>query len=234
MNTKKHHADLLSQIIKKSGTPTQHTFLDAYLGNSHPRYPINVPQLRLIAKNWIKHHEDLTLTEFQTLLTSLIKAPSSTEKTMAGLLLDYANEELLKLNPKVFDQWLNHLTGWAEVDSLCYGHFHADLMLENWATWKTAIAQLNQNKNINKRRASLVLLCKPLTQSPDERLELLAFKMVDHLTHEKEILITKAISWLLRSMVKLHSEELMTFMKKNKTTLPAIALRETCAKLKTG
>jgi 3-methyladenine DNA glycosylase AlkD len=61
-----------------------------------------------------------------------------------------------------------------------------------------------------------------------------AFKNVDRLKHEKEILITKAISWVLRSMVKHYRKPLQTYLKENADTLPKIALRETMTKLRTG
>jgi 3-methyladenine DNA glycosylase AlkD len=233
MTTKEHHASLLAQIIEKSGTPTQHTFLDSYLGNANPRYPIRTPLLRQVVKNWIGTNE-LNPKEFLALLTSLVKAKSSTEKTSAGILLDYASREQLKFNPKIYDLWLNHVQGWAEVDALCYGHFKTDQVLEDWSDWKKLLTKLNKSKNINKRRASLVLLCKPLTRSNDRRLQLVAFQLTDNLKSEKAILITKAISWLLRSMVKQHRAALKKYIEKNKASLPAIAVRETATKIKTG
>ncbi len=233
MKTETLHASLLSEIVANSGKPTQHTFLDGYLGNTNPRYPISTPRLRSIGKSWIKANR-LTPKEFNDLLTALIKAPSSTEKTLAGILLDYATEEQLNFDPKIFDRWLNHLHGWAEVDALCYGHFTIDMVLEKWNSWKKVLLQLNKSKNINKRRASLVLLCKPLTRSTDPQLRSTAFLLVDQLRHEKEILITKAISWILRSMVKQHPAPLKNYLAKNKPALPAVAVRETITKLKTG
>jgi len=152
----------------------------------------------------------------------------------AGILLDYSRKLLLDFNPKIYDQWLNSLQGWAEVDTLCYGHFEADDLLNNWPAWKQLLLKLNKSKNINKRRASIVLLCKPLTRSDDKRLQILTFQLINALKNEKEILITKAISWTLRSMVKLHRTELKKYMIANGDSLPAIAIRETMTKIKTG
>jgi 3-methyladenine DNA glycosylase AlkD len=235
MATKSLHASLLSEIVKKSGKPTQHTFLDNYLGNNHPRYPIDNPTLRAVIKTWIRANL-LTQKEFLALLTALVKAPSATEKMTAGMLLDYATKDQIQFDPKIYDRWLNHMVGWAEVDTLCYGHFKINPFLENWNAWKKLLLQLNKSKNINKRRGSLVLLCKPLTRTDDVRVQQLAFKLVDQLKSEKEILITKAISWTLRSMAKLHKKPLQDYLNKNKNknSLPAIAVRETWTKLKTG
>jgi 3-methyladenine DNA glycosylase AlkD len=227
------HAELLSEIIKKSGKPTQHTYQDNYLGNSHPRYPISTPLLRITARSWVRTNQ-LSPKEYLALLTLLIEAPSSTEKTTAGILLDYANRDQINFDPKIYDRWLNHIVGWAQVDALCYGHFKVTQVLEQWSAWKKLLLKLNKSKNINKRRASIVLLCKPLTRSDDKRIQTLAFQLIDQLKSEKEVLITKAISWTLRSMVKLHRSPLKNYIAKNKQTLPAIAVRETLTKLKTG
>ncbi len=102
----------------------------------------------MVGKTWIKENS-LSPKEFLALLTSLIKGPSSTEKTMAGILLDYGNQEQLNFDPKIYDLWLNHLQGWAEVDSLCYGHFKIDQVLEHWSVWRKLLIQLNKSKNIN-------------------------------------------------------------------------------------
>src|SRR6188768_2172535 len=96
----KHHKEVLDLIIQNSGTPTQHTFLDSYLGNSHPRYPINAPTMRLIGKEWMKEHQAMASVDFEKMLTSLIKGKSSTEKLMAGVLLDASKKEQRKFNPQ--------------------------------------------------------------------------------------------------------------------------------------
>lgn len=233
MNIKSLHQELLDEVIKNSKKATQHTFLDNYLGNTNPRYAISMPKLRSVGKNWIKT-QTFNPKQFYQFVTSLIKAPSSTEKMLGGIFLDFSRKHLEEFDPKILDQWLNQLQGWAEVDTLCYGHFNVDRMLENWPVWKKVLNSLNKSKNINKRRASIVLLCKPLTRSNDERVSRQAFQMIDVLKSEKEVLITKAISWTLRSMIKLHRTELEKYLSKNKTSLPAIAVRETSIKLKTG
>lgn len=227
------HAELLSEIIKKSGKPTKHTFQDSYLGNSHPRYPISNPVLRTTVRTWFRANS-FSPKEFIALLTSLVKGPSSTEKITAGILLDYASKEQLNFDPIIYDRWLNHLVGWVEVDTLCYGHFKITQVLEQWNSWEKLLLKLNNSKNINKRRASLVLLCKPLTRTDNKQVQVLTLQLIDQLKSEKEVLITKAISWTLRSMVKLNRAPLTKYITKNKQTLPAIAVRETLTKLKTG
>lgn len=62
----------------------------------------------------------------------------------------------------------------------------------------------------------------------------MAFTNIDKLKKDPEILVTKAISWLLRDLIKHKRQRVGTYLKENENTLPRIALRETKAKLLTG
>lgn len=228
------HAEILKLIRKNSGKPTQHTFLNSYLGNDHPRYPISSAPLRAIAKEWMRAHRNLSPDEFAEVLTSLTEGESCTEKMMAGILMGYSQKPQRTFNPEFFDQWLDHLVGWVEVDTLCTGPFPTTQLPADWPKWKKLIVKLSKDPNINKRRASLVLFCSPVSKVRDERLAQEAFRRIDRLKSEKEVMITKAVSWLLRSMVKHYKNEVSEYVRKNKDTLPKIAVRETVVKLETG
>ena len=230
----KHHAEVLALIEEKSGVATQHTFLDNYLGNSHPRYPINAPTLRTIAKDWMKAHREMTAKDLSVMLTSMAEGKSGTEKVMVGILLDNATKDQKQFDPRLFDRWLDHLVGWAEVDAVCTGKYCVSEIPANVPQWNKILKAFSKSKNINKRRASIVFLCSPLSQSDDPRLAEIAFNNIDRLKAEKEIILTRAISWVLRSMVKHHRKALEIYMKKNEKTLPPIAVRETRIKLTTG
>ncbi len=229
-----YHAAILLRVQENSGQPTKHTFSDGYLGNVNPRYPIAVPALRRIAKDWSKANSQLSASLFQELVTSLIHGKSSTEKSLAGILLDYAAPAQRTFDPQCFDEWLDHLHGWAEVDSVCTGNYTIAAIPTNFPAWKKLLVRLSKSKNINKRRASLVFFCSPLRHSGDVRLASTALGNIDRLKHEREILITKAISWVLRSMVKYHKKRVHEYVRRNKSELPAIAVRETMTKIKTG
>ena len=229
-----HHREILKLIEDNSGKATQHTFLDSYLGNSHPRYAISAPVLRRIAKEWMRAHKDLTSETIAALLTSLIEGKSSTEKCMAGILLDCSTREQRKFDPSLFDKWLDHLIGWAEVDTVCTGAYTKSEIPLDVKQWKPLLIKFSKSKNIQKRRASIVLLCSPLSQDRYDTLAEIALANVDRLKSEKEILITRAISWVLRSMIRYHRDLVSSYIKENADTLPKIALRETLVKLKTG
>jgi 3-methyladenine DNA glycosylase AlkD len=230
----KHHKAILEEIKAHSGVGTSHTFLDSYLGNSNFRYAINAPKLRAIAKEWGRNNKMLTSKQFCDVVDSLVHGPSSTEKMMAGIILDCATSDQSQFDPTIFDEWLEQLIGWAEVDAVCTGKFMIKSIPSQWNKWEKIIKRFAKSRNIQKRRASLVLFCSPIVHCEDAALADLAFQNIDLLKHEKEGLITKAISWLLRSMIKHHKSKIIEYLQANSKSLPAIAVRETTVKLTTG
>lgn len=138
------------------------------------------------------------------------------------------------VEPRYLDVWLNNAHGWAEVDSLCQSKFPASEVLANWKEWKGLLTKLASSDNVNKKRASLVLLTKPVRDSEDARLENLAFTNINKLKNHRDILITKAVSWLLRDLIKHNRQRVESYLKENGDTLPKIVLRETRTKLLTG
>jgi 3-methyladenine DNA glycosylase AlkD len=51
---------------------------------------------------------------------------------------------------------------------------------------------------------------------------------------ERDILITKAVSWLLRSMSARHGPAVAAYLDASAASLPAVVVRETWTKLRTG
>jgi 3-methyladenine DNA glycosylase AlkD len=200
----------------------------------YPANARNVPELRVAAKDWTKRNKSISANEFQKIVTSLIDSSSSMKKCMGGILLSYMPAQRKTIDPLMYESWLGNAAGWAEVDALCYGIFTAEEILGNFKGWEQLIQKLSHNANINKRRAALVLLTKPVHRSPDSRLSRLSFSIIDTMKHEKEILITKAISWLVRKLLSHHQEEVKEYLHSNKNLLPKIAIRETLNKIRSG
>jgi 3-methyladenine DNA glycosylase AlkD len=130
--------------------------------------------------------------------------------------------------------WLDDLRGWAEVDSLCQSVFGPDQLLSDWAAWRAAIVSLSKSDNANKRRASLVLLTGPVRQSSDERLVHLALRVVDQARSDRDPLVTKAVSWLLRALTEKHPEMVADYLDRHAVDLAPLVVRETRTKLRTG
>lgn len=229
-----HHRELLQMVQAAHKKDFGFFDLAHYLGTPHTVYGIDTATKKDIVRTWKTKHKDLTYDEYLELIVSLNKGDSFEEKLLSSSILGSFPTYLRQIDPMFLDGLLEHLTGWAEIDSLCQSTFGADEMLAQWGKWKKVLQQFNQSSWISKRRASLVLLAKPCRESDDQRLSSLAFQNVSNLLREKDILITKAISWLLRALIKHHKDEVSQYLKDNEFRLPKIAVREVRRKILTG
>jgi 3-methyladenine DNA glycosylase AlkD len=229
-----HHRFLLAALEKHGRNHVHSQANDSYLSSGHHYYDVSVPIRRTLAKAWLKENKGIPDAEFLAVLEGLYRGESHEEKTLASILLSYHRAGRRTVGPKQLNGWLDHLVGWAEVDSLCQGVFTADEILAHWRKWERFIRALSRDKNINKRRAALVFLTAPVRYSDDERFAVLAFDVIEALKPERDIIITKAVSWLLRSMVQRYKRAVAGYIKENRHSLPAIAVRETTRKIATG
>jgi len=235
-NNNSVYLEILSEIkkISSKSNPSQRAWVQRYLGTNKSTSCIKTGDIQKLAK-YISKKYDFNKNSLVDLLDSIYsKATSFEEIAIAASILGALPKIKSQINPKSLDNWLSYTVGWAEVDVLCQSNFTADDLLGNWSKWQIFLKHLAKSDNIHKRRASMVLLCKSLRQSEDPRLMELAFEQVEKLKHEKEILITKTVSWLLRSLVKFHPQKLSEYLKNNQNTLPKIAYREASKKLLTG
>lgn len=228
------HAGLVAQL-RAAGTAYrggQHN--NSYTGSGHPFFNASVPDIRKIGRAWLAGRRKADDADLLAVVASLFIGEAYEEKVLAAILLA-ANARTRRLGtPALADGWLNHLQGWAEIDSLCASVFGPDEMEADWPAWRDLIRRLSQDPNINRRRAALVLLCRPTRTSSDPRYRDLAFEVVERLKSERDILITKAVSWLLRSMVQRHAPRVAGYLDGEAASLPAVAVRETRTKLRTG
>lgn len=230
-----YHKEILEQIKQcaaETNTPLQQG--NRYVGTGKPIYLLKAAVIGEIFREFKDRHADLKQKEFVALLDSLALGRTYNEYVSIGILLGKYPQLRAALDPHCLDRWLEHAQGWAENDVICQFNFSAEEMLADWKTWKSLLTAFTKDANVHKRRASLVLLTKPLRESDDVRLAKLAFANVDKLKHEKDILITKAVSWVLRSLIKHHRTDLEAYLEANADSLPKIAIRETRVKLKTG
>jgi 3-methyladenine DNA glycosylase AlkD len=233
LRTLEHHRALLAGLKAHRRNRVHSQANDSYAGSGHLYYDVSVPVRRTLAKKWLKEHRGIADAEFLAVVGSLFRGKSHEEKTLASILLSHHPSGRKAVGPRQLNPWLDQLVGWAEIDSLCT-IFTAEEILANRPEWERFVAALARHKNINKRRAALVFLTGPLRRSEDKKLAELGFRTVEVLKSERAILITKAVSWLLRSMVTHHRRAVAAYIKENHHSLPAVAVRETTRKMATG
>jgi 3-methyladenine DNA glycosylase AlkD len=234
LNIAAEHAGLVA-VLRAAGRPYRGGQAnDSYTGSGRPFFNVSIPDLRRIARSWLAGHRAASDAQLLALADSLFDGEAYEEKILAALLLGYSARARRAATPAMVEAWLGHLNGWAEIDSLCASVFSADDMLVDWPAWRDLIHRLARDPNINKRRAALVLLTTPVRKSDEARFRDLAVMILDQLKAERPILITKAVSWLLRTMSVRHADLVADYLTNNERSLAAIAVRETRTKLRTG
>jgi 3-methyladenine DNA glycosylase AlkD len=206
---------------------------DSYTGSRRPFYRVDVPGRRRLAKAWLaatkRSDEEVVETA-----TALLAGVSYEERSLGPMLLQYHAGARRSVPPEQVEWWLADLVGWAEVDGMCQSAFTADDLLARWPAWKRVIVRMTASDIVSQRRGALVLLTGPVGRSDDARLAALAFEVVDRLAADRDPLVTKAVSWLLRSLTKRHAGDVAGYLAANEQRLPAVAVRETRTKLRTG
>ena len=228
------HAGLTAQLRAAGTTYHGGDQNDSYTGSGHPFFYVSVPEMRRMARAWLAAHRHAPDAALLAMADRLFAGAHYEEKVLGAILLQTNARIHRQLTPATVYRWLDDLNGWAEIDSLCTGAFWGELMAADWPAWRALIGGLAADANINKRRAALVLLTAPTRTSDDPRFSDLAFEVIARLQGERAILITKAVSWLLRSMAGRHGAAVAGYLDANAASLPAIAVRETRVKLATG
>jgi 3-methyladenine DNA glycosylase AlkD len=234
LDIRAEHAALLEQL-RAAGRPYRGGVQnDSYSGSGRPFLNVSAPERRRLIRAWLGAHRAAPDEALVAMASSLFDGQTHEEKTLGALLLGYSGRARRAARPAMVGAWLGKLNGWAEIDSLCASVFEAAQLADDWPAWRALIEQLSVDPNINKRRAALVLLTTPARTSDDACFADLAFAIVERLEDERDILITKAVSWLLRSMAARHGPAVAAYLDAHAASLPAIAVRGTRTKLRTG
>ena len=229
-----HHRHILEQIQAAEPGRGPTTQRPEHLGTARKWYGLKNEQRRRILLDFHAARKDLNFADWLTLIDSLYQGESYEERCAPQTLLLKYPHHRRQLPLAQLDAWLGNLDGWAEVDSTCQTVFSAKDLLTDWQGWSALLASLAADANVNKRRAALVLLTAPITQSDDRRILEISLQLIERLKGERDKRITKAISWLLRKGIKQHRAAISAYLEANAASLPAIAARETRKKLLTG
>lgn len=232
------HAELLRGLELLAGHPPVEPVRidagDSYTSGGHAFYRISVPERRELAKRWLSEHRQSSAPEVLATASSLIAGRSFEEKSLGCMLLQYRGDVRSSVGPDDVERWLEVLVGWAEVDSLCQSVFTAEDLLTDWAGWRALLSRLGNSGSPNKRRASLVILTGPVRKSADPRLLEAAFSTIDRAKSERDVPVSKAVSWLLRSLAAHHGAAVAAYLSANERVLAPFVIRETRVKLQTG
>lgn len=203
-------------------------------GSTRVHHGLSNPTMRGFVKAWAQAHTDLSYEDWLATMDGLYRGSSIDEACLAGFMLGHYQDYRSQLPLQTLDIWIGLLEGWREIDTTCQSNFSAKEMLDRWEQWQPFLTELANRPTIQHRRASLALLVKPIRQGPESCLIDQALSNISVLKEEKDKLITKAVSWVLRTAIKHYRDIVVEYVVENRTKLPSIALREFDKKLITG
>jgi 3-methyladenine DNA glycosylase AlkD len=209
-------------------------FIRRYLGTPRQVLGCTSDAMRMIAREVVKANPAWGDDEWLALLDRLFAGSWFEHRAMAGILLGRLAPLRQRLDLATLRRWLAGPAGWAEVDITCQSSFTEAEMLARWDEWAPFLAEINGAEPVSLRRASLVLLVGALRSTHDPRLVERALANVTARSHEKEGMITKAISWALRALAVSQPDIVRGYLDAHGGQLPAVAVRETRIKLETG
>lgn len=209
-------------------------FIRRYLGTPRQVLGVRTDDLRALARATVKAHADGSDAQWLALLDALYAGVLFEQRSLAGLLLGRLNALRRRLNLARLQGWLAQQIGWAEVDATCQSSWSAPEVLARWDEWDPFLDELSQADTLSLRRASLVLLITPLRHNADPRLTHRALANVQRLQGERDRMIAKAVSWVLRSMIADQPEVVRRYLAGNAGELPPAVVREVRRKLETG
>lgn len=209
-------------------------FVQKYLGTKRKFICLKAADRDKIIRKYSAELKGRDPKEVIDILDELFASDVFEDVNFAGKMLTRLPKVRAIISLDQIGKWVSKTSGWAECDGIVQSLFSGKEILQRIDEWKEIIPKFSSGDNIQIRRASLVIQCKPNREVSDPRIRKLAFETIEKLKGEKEILITKAISWLLRDLSRQNKAEVKRYLEENKSTLPAIAYRETMKKIETG
>ena len=227
-------AALTAQLhILPTSSPDQ-AFIRRYLGTPRGVLGVRAGDLRKLAQETAKLHPTWPDAAWLALFDLLYAGDLFEQRSLAGLLLGALHPLRRRLELARLRAWLAGLAGWAEVDTTCQSAWTNSEVLARWPEWDVFLDELSRAENVSLRRASLVLLIAPLRHSADPRLTARALANVRRLQPERDRMITKAASWVLRSLIAEQPDTVRAYLDEHTGALHTTVVREVRKKLETG
>lgn len=196
-------------------------------------YGVRVPNLRRIARDWQRAHQQVARDDLLALVEALWDGASQEERALAIELLAGHRHHIPGLTWDDFDRWRRQLDNWGLTDALGSSVLGPWLLADPDARlghlW-TLIA----DEDVWSRRLALVATVLINRGRTGPAIPDLTLALIDCVKAERQPMMTKAVSWALREMIKAHPERVGDYIQENRAVLAAHVVREVNNKLRTG
>jgi len=193
---------------------------------------VRTPDLRKITGAWVRNHRETPWPEILKFIEALWCAPSQEERAFAILLLQAYRRRIPELEWDHFNRWRFMSDNWGLTDGLGTIVFGPWIKAELPARLER-LTFLIREQHVWTRRLSLVATV-PLNREKASAIPDLTLQLLDEVKHERDPMITKAVSWALRELTKTHRARVVDYLAKNRSVVAPLAVRETENKLRTG
>jgi 3-methyladenine DNA glycosylase AlkD len=184
-------------------------------------YGIKTASVMAIARKYWKEVGGKTKTEIFALCEELFKSGYLEETFIVSNWAYALSGRYEKEDLAVFRRWINtFITNWASCDGFCNHTMGA--FIEQYPEYTEELKRWTQSENRWMRRAAAVSLIVPAKQGKflKESLEI-----SDLLLTDRDDIVQKGYGWLLKEASRKHTDEVFTYVMKNRRVLPRTALR---------
>jgi 3-methyladenine DNA glycosylase AlkD len=148
------------------------------------------------------------------------------EKVAAVFLLEKLDAEFGDREFKLFESWLDRISGWADHDGLV--HYLIGPMVASKPARTKAAFRWAQSPNRWRRRAACVALIRGARAKmffPE------ITKLSNSLLSDKDDMVQKGLGWLLRETAKYDAKRAVPYLMKIRGRAPRLVLRTACETL---
>ncbi|MGB7787701.1 DNA alkylation repair protein [Methanoregula sp.] len=184
-------------------------------------YGVKTPTVMRIAKKYWKEIGIRDKQEIFVLCEELYRSGHIEESFIVSnwtyaLSGQYEREDLA-----VFRRWIEtYITNWASCDGFC-NHTMGDF-IEQYPEYVDELKRWTQSENRWMRRAAAVSLIVPAKHG---KFLSEAMDIADLLLIDGDDMVQKGYGWLLKEVSRKHTQEIFTYVMKNKRVMPRTALR---------
>jgi 3-methyladenine DNA glycosylase AlkD len=200
---------------------------------ARPFYGARVGDLRRTAAGWRRGHRDATPAQVAGLADRLWNAGIREEQLVACFLLAGDRAALAATDPERVRAWTALLDNWETTDQLGMNVLGPLVALD--PDRRVPLLQaMAADPHPWTRRVALVACTRLARAGHAAELWPLVADLLLGLAADREAALPKASSWVLRSWLVPCPDEVAAFVGRHQDRLPAVAVRETRAKLATG
>ncbi|MDD5024903.1 MAG: DNA alkylation repair protein [Methanoregula sp.] len=184
-------------------------------------YGIKTATVVAIAKKYWKEVQSRDKTEIFSLCEELYQSGMMEEAFVVSAWAHLLSNRFDREDLAVFRRWIDtYITNWAECDGFC-NHAMGDFF-DKYPELIAELKRWTESGNRWMRRAAAVSLIVPAKHGKflDD-----AIAIADLLLVDPDDMVQKGYGWLLKEASRKHTDEVFSYVMKNKKRMPRTALR---------